>query len=153
MTLPLSSRRQFLRQLGISTGTTAAALSLSPLSQLSATGNPGTHQRRRVIIVGAGMSGLCAAYELEQRGYDVVMLEASDSHTGGRVRTHQCGNGLYGELGAMRIPAGHTLTRHYIQQFTTPYLLRAILRKRSSVVCVRLSRVSSAALFMSAMYI
>ena len=117
MTLPLSSRRQFLRHLGIGTGTTAAALSLSPLSQLSATGNPGTHQRRRVIIVGAGMSGLCAAYELEQRGYDVVILEASDSHTGGRVRTHQFGDGLYGELGAMRIPAGHALTRHYIQQF------------------------------------
>jgi len=72
---------------------------------------------KRVIIIGAGIAGLCSAYELEQLGYDVVILEASDSYTGGRVRTQQLGDGLYGELGAMRIPANHHLTRHYVNKF------------------------------------
>ena len=111
---PPLSRRHFLRRLGLTTG---AAVSLTPLLQSQATGNPGNHQNRRVIVVGAGMSGLCTAFELEQRGYEVVILEASDSHLGGRVRTHHFGGGQTGELGAMRIPAGHNLTRHYISAF------------------------------------
>ena len=72
---------------------------------------------KRVIIIGAGIAGLCSAYELEQLGYEVVILEASDSYAGGRVRTQQLGDGLYGELGAMRIPANHHLTRHYVNKF------------------------------------
>jgi monoamine oxidase len=111
---PPFSRRQFLRRLGLTTG---AAVTLSPLLQLNTLGNPGNHQKRRVIVIGAGVAGLCTAYELEQRGYEVVLLEASDSHAGGRVRTHHFGGGLHGELGAMRIPAGHQLTRHYINLF------------------------------------
>jgi monoamine oxidase len=72
---------------------------------------------KRVIVIGAGIAGLCSAYELEQLGYDVVILEASDSYAGGRVRTQQLGDGLYGDLGAMRIPATHNLTRHYVNKF------------------------------------
>jgi oxygen-dependent protoporphyrinogen oxidase len=38
----------------------------------------------RVIVVGAGVSGLACAYRLQQRGFDVVVLEASD-HVGGKT--------------------------------------------------------------------
>lgn len=39
-----------------------------------------------VVIVGAGVAGLTCAVELERRGVDYVLLEASDQ-AGGRVRT------------------------------------------------------------------
>ncbi|WP_143961026.1 protoporphyrinogen/coproporphyrinogen oxidase [Litoribacter populi] len=41
---------------------------------------------KKVYIIGAGMAGLVAAYELEAVGYRPVILESSDS-VGGRVRT------------------------------------------------------------------
>jgi phytoene dehydrogenase-like protein len=42
----------------------------------------------RVVIVGAGLAGLCCARELATAGIDVVILEASDD-VGGRVRTDE----------------------------------------------------------------
>jgi len=41
---------------------------------------------RKVVIVGAGLSGLSAAYHLERSGYQPVIYEASD-RIGGRVKT------------------------------------------------------------------
>jgi oxygen-dependent protoporphyrinogen oxidase len=38
----------------------------------------------RIIVVGAGVSGLSAAYRLNQRGFDVTVLEAED-HVGGKT--------------------------------------------------------------------
>jgi monoamine oxidase len=108
------SRRQFLRRAGYAAGATAAA-TLVPLHEFAAP--PAQAQKLRVIIVGAGLSGLCCAYELEQLGHEVVILEAETSHVGGRVRTARLDNGQYGELGAMRIPAVHNLTRYYIKLF------------------------------------
>ena len=63
------------------------------------------------------MAGLCAAYELERLGHNVTVLEAEPSHLGGRVRTMRFASGQYGELGAMRIPGNHHLTRQYISKF------------------------------------
>lgn len=40
----------------------------------------------KVAVVGAGVAGLTAAYELQQRGHQVVVLEASDQ-VGGKLRT------------------------------------------------------------------
>jgi glycine/D-amino acid oxidase-like deaminating enzyme len=41
-----------------------------------------------VIVVGAGLAGLCCARELASRGVDVLVLERSDA-AGGRLRTDE----------------------------------------------------------------
>ena len=42
--------------------------------------------KERVIVVGAGISGLAAAFRLQQSGFDVSVLEAAN-HAGGRMVT------------------------------------------------------------------
>ncbi len=108
-------RREFLRRLMALTG---AAASASALPALGAIANPA--KPLNIVIVGAGLSGLVAAYELERRGHRVTILEADTRHIGGRVRTLRFADGLYGEAGAMRIPTRHLLTRHYISEFGLP---------------------------------
>ena len=49
-------------------------------------GLPKTTQPRDVVIVGAGMAGLCAGYELLRAGHRPVILEAQH-RVGGRVLT------------------------------------------------------------------
>jgi monoamine oxidase len=73
-----------------------------------------------IVVVGAGVAGLCAAYELEKRGHRVTILEADQHHIGGRTRTLRFADGLYGEAGAMRIPTRHDITRHYVGEFKLP---------------------------------
>ena len=46
----------------------------------------GTQPSKKVIIIGAGMSGLVAGYELTRAGHDVTILEARN-RLGGRVLT------------------------------------------------------------------
>lgn len=68
-----------------------------------------------VIIIGAGLAGLCAAYELQRHGCTYTILEAETEHVGGRVRTARFADGSYGELGAMRIPDQHKLVWKYVR--------------------------------------
>jgi monoamine oxidase len=75
-------------------------------------------RRKHVIIVGAGLAGLCAAYRLQQKGWTYTILEAERQHVGGRIRTMQMGNGLHWEAGAMRIPKDHDLTLKYVDEFS-----------------------------------
>ncbi len=73
---------------------------------------PGTGPKR-VIVVGAGMAGLVASFELRRHGHDVVLLEAQD-RVGGRVLTlRSFAPGLYAEAGAMRLPRVHELALAY----------------------------------------
>ncbi len=74
--------------------------------------------RKKVIIVGGGMAGLVAAYELKRAGHQPIILEAQ-RRLGGRVYTLRDPfmEGLYAEVGAMRIPRAHKLTLEYIEKF------------------------------------
>ena len=75
-------------------------------------------QPKQITILGAGIGGLVAAYELEKLGHQVEIWEGSN-RIGGRVWTHRFGDepdAPYGELGAMRIPKEHQHTLHYIYE-------------------------------------
>lgn len=82
---------------------------------------PGAPGRKRVIVIGAGVAGLVAAYELRRQGHDVLVLEAQQ-RVGGRIYTLRApfAPGLYAEAGAMRIPRAHDLTLRYCDLFGLP---------------------------------
>ena len=86
---------------------------------------PPPEDRVDVIVVGAGLSGLVAAYELVRAGHDVRVLEASNT-AGGRAQTLRdpFDDGLIAETGPARIPPDHDLTLGYIDHFsieTSPF--------------------------------
>ncbi len=56
----------------------------------------------QVVVVGGGIAGLVAAYELERAGLTVQLLEASD-RLGGRISTARYGPGLSAEYGMQEI--------------------------------------------------
>lgn len=73
---------------------------------------------KRVVIVGAGLAGLVAGYELSRAGHDVIILEARN-RVGGRVLTLRTpfSDGHFGEAGAARIPVDHDMTIGYADHF------------------------------------
>jgi len=78
-----------------------------------------SQSRRKVIVAGAGISGLCCAYELMKSGHEVVVLEASGRH-GGHVFTGRDGlsDGLYADYGADHITKpGYEIFFEYIKEF------------------------------------
>ena len=112
------NRRQFLK--GSASAVAAAGLSRVQLSSAARTivlRGPA----RKVLILGAGMAGLVAGYELSKLGHDVTILEAR-TRPGGRVHTlrEPFSDGLYAEAGAARIPDTHDLTLKYIKEFSLP---------------------------------
>jgi monoamine oxidase len=72
---------------------------------------------RKIAVIGAGLSGLCAAYELRGLGYDVTVYEARD-RVGGRVHSlHNFVDGRVAEGGGELIGANHPLWNSYKHQF------------------------------------
>src|SRR6266478_6068494 len=73
---------------------------------------------KRIAILGAGLAGLAAGWELKQSGHDVIILEAQ-LHPGGRVHTIREGlsDDLYAEAGAGRIPDTHHVTLEWVKHF------------------------------------
>jgi len=99
-------RREFLQ------GFLAAALAAPAALSFSAA-VPITRKPARVLVVGAGLSGMAAALELRSAGFEVTVLEASP-RPGGRVHTlrEPFSDGLYAEAikrqGFPRLWAGTT---------------------------------------------
>lgn len=94
----------------------------------------------RVVVIGAGLAGLTAAYELNKLGYRVQVLEARP-RSGGRVHTVRRGtvseedgppqtaafdDGLYFNCGAMRIPYHHATSLHYCRELQVPVEVFAV---------------------------
>ena len=73
---------------------------------------------QKIIVVGAGMAGLSAAFELVNLGHDVTVLEAR-TRPGGRVFTlrESFADGLYADAGAMQVYDSHQRVQRYIKQF------------------------------------
>jgi monoamine oxidase len=123
------NRREFLRL-----GFLAASAQLAPLRSWTFTPQalPHTPSSKKVLVVGAGLAGLVAGYELTQAGHDVTILEAQ-LRPGGRVLTlrEPFSDGLYAEAGAARIPDNHDLTLHYVKHFgltLVPFLPSTLAR-------------------------
>ena len=112
----LYDRRKFLTCSVLAT----ASLSTSPLHTFL--GGPwrteASNTPQKIIVIGAGLAGLSAAYELTQAGHDVHVIEAR-TRAGGRVMTlrEPFPSGLYAEAGATRIHASHEQTLKYVRLF------------------------------------
>lgn len=93
----------------------------------------GVGSGKKIIILGAGIAGMCAAYELLKLGYEVSILEAQ-ARAGGRCQTIRAGDvideidsqqicefdsdsGLYFNSGPARIPHHHDLIIGYCREF------------------------------------
>jgi monoamine oxidase len=109
------NRRDFLMQSTLATAFAhpsmkAAAFNLSKLDRKGAA--------KKVIVIGAGLAGLSAAYELLNAGHEVSILEAR-ARAGGRVYTlrEPFSDGLHAEAGAMSVADSHHWTMKYIKLF------------------------------------
>ncbi len=133
------SRRTLLQALGATLGTGALLAAGGALGMMPATAHASAidtarlgRSKKRIAILGGGISGLTAAYELLRAGHEVTILEASH-RAGGRVFTvrhgdliDEIGNRQYCEFddephmyfnaGAARIPSTHRNVLHYCQE-------------------------------------
>ena len=135
------SKREFLGATGSLFGASAVMTALSGcgLSMASTAEAPpdlmGRSNGTRVLILGAGLSGMTAAYELGLRGYDCRILEArpfaggrcqsaragfTTTEVDGSTRTCAFDEGQYFNHGPWRLPSFHYALFHYVRKFGIP---------------------------------
>ena len=113
----VSDARGMTRRRFVAGAAGATALGLSaPLIGCGSEGGGG--DRGRVVVVGAGLAGLTAAYELDRKGWEVTVLEARD-RVGGRCRTfrRELAGRQVAEAGGEFIDASHEAVRSYADIF------------------------------------
>ena len=135
------NKRQFLQRLGSVAGAGAVFQGMQALglvgNGIARAASPnlahGSGQGRSVVILGAGISGLAAAWELSKADYQCIVLEATD-RAGGRnltvrhgdviteVDSRQTigfdrGDHLYANLGPARIAHHHGRLLRYCKEF------------------------------------
>ena len=113
----LFNRRAFLKASVFS----SAAISLDPQlfaddGQLAPSTKP-----QKIMIVGAGIAGLVAAFELMRSGHEVTVLEAR-MRPGGRIYTlrDSFADDLYAEAGAVDLGEGYPLLLRYVRELNLP---------------------------------
>ncbi|MBI3706657.1 MAG: FAD-dependent oxidoreductase [Proteobacteria bacterium] len=138
------TRRNFINLVGHAGGAAAVYATLSAMGLLPVpaayAGPPalprGSGRGVRVAVLGAGIAGMTAAYELRKAGYRCTILEARD-RGGGRVRTIRGGDTvvetdstqrvawdrrphLYFNPGPARLPHHHQGILSYCREFGVP---------------------------------
>jgi monoamine oxidase len=108
-----TTRREFLRQSTLLAG--SVVLSSETFGKMN------IGRRAKVIVLGAGFSGLAAAYQLQKSGNDVTVLE-SRKRVGGRVFSHVIDpkENLTVELGAEWIGNSHTRIQELCKELNLP---------------------------------
>lgn len=136
------TRRHFLERFGMVGGSALVMSAMTSWELLGAQAGPrpmltGRPKGTRVIILGAGISGLTAGYELGKLGYDVRIIEARDrvggvnwtvrrgsTHTeigqGGETQVCNFDEGMYVNGGPWRIPHWHTGVLGYCKELGVP---------------------------------
>ena len=138
---PALTRRRFLEQLGVIGGSSLVMTAMQSLDLMAGqagdrpalTGRPA---HAKVLILGAGVSGLVVGYEMGKLGYDFQILEARDrvgglnwtvrkgaSHTeidGGEHQVCSFDDGQYVNVGPWRIPYTHTGVLNYCRELNVP---------------------------------
>lgn len=131
------TRRHFLLQLAATGGYAAAYSAMGalgfgfPAAQAATLPPLPAGNGRRVAVLGAGIAGLVAAYELRRAGFEVIVLEARD-RVGGRnwtvrngskiefndggTQTAQFDEGLYFNAGPGRLPSHHRVMLGYCRE-------------------------------------
>jgi len=132
------TRRQLLHAIGLMGGTAAIYQMMTTFGHAAETRFPGppdlTGARKgaSVIVLGAGLAGMLAAYELEKAGYSVRILEYQNrpggrnwslhggdrfTEMGGATQTVGFAKGNYLNPGPWRIPHHHRTLLHYCKAF------------------------------------
>ncbi len=114
-------RRNFLKIFGLMLMASVNSACSEELQGYTATSN-----KKRIVVIGAGLSGLAAAQELYRRGHEVIVVEARE-RIGGRIWTSSQWADMPLDFGATWIhgPRGNPLTdlaeQINAKRFTTRY--------------------------------
>ncbi|KAJ1271647.1 hypothetical protein BS78_06G142700 [Paspalum vaginatum] len=112
----------------------ARASRLRPVLAMAGSDDPRAAPARSVAVIGAGLSGLAAAYRLRRSGVNVTVFEAAD-RAGGKIRTNSEAGFLWdegantmteGELEASRLI--DDLGLHEMQQYPNSQHKRYIVK-------------------------